>query len=901
MELALCAAAHCDARQVKELTLQAPLILEEQGSIALRVTVSGPDEQGEREISIHSRPQGAEESEWTRHASGALSQEPTPTPGPLTTWPPEGTRELDLTDFYPRLAELGFEYGPVFQGLTRAFAEEERIYAEVSLAPEQSDEAQGYAIHPALTDSALHAGLLGAMQSEGKELSLQLPFAWRGVSLTGPGGASRARVALTKDGEELTLTIADRDGAPLAAVASLVTREISTEQLRRGSGGQADLFALSWRELPQATGTEAQPDVPEPIEPAFEQSGDPAKDALAATTATLELLQAHLQAGQGQEAEAPTVLSILTRGAFAAKEGESPDPAQAAIAGLIRSAQSEHPGRFLLIDADRSDASTQALSAAMQSAIAQGEGQLALREGEALIPRAERLIAPQREDEDAAPGFDPDSTILISGGTGELGALFAQHLAAHHGARHLLLASRSGAKAQGAKELGAGLEELGAEVKIAACDVSDREQLAELIEGIDPEHPLGAVIHAAGVLADTLIEKMSPEALQSVFTPKADAAQALHELTAPLDLSAFVLFSSGAGLLGSPGQGNYAAANSFLDALAQKRRAQGLPATSIAWGLWERESAMTAGLTDTDRARMARSGLEPISDEHGTGLFERSLASGAPLTLALPIDSSRLRSLTTAGALPPLFRSLIRLPAARKGQAVGRLGAELAELPAKERPKATLEAVLAQVAAVLGHATPGAIDPERAFKEMGFDSLAAVELRNGLAQATGLSLQPTLVFDYPSPQALATHLLEQATASGAGARAAVALKASDEPIAILGMACRYPGGVTSPQELWELLAEGKDGISPFPRDRGWDLERLFDPDPESPGTTYASEGGFIDSPADFDPDFFGISPREALAMDPQQRLLLESCWEALEDAGVDPGELAGPRPGSSPG
>ena len=489
------------------------------------------------------------------------------------------------------------------------------------------------------------------------------------------------------------------------------------------------------------------------------------------------------------------------------------------------------------------------------------------------------------------PPLDPERTVLISGATGALGSLFARHLVEAHGARHLLLLSRSGEKAEGAAELLAELAQLGAEVELRACDVSDREQLAEAMAAT--ERPLGAILHAAGVLADGLVEEMSPEQLQRVLAAKADAAHHLHELSEGAELTHFVLFSSVAATLGSPGQANYAAANGSLDALAQRRRSEGLPATSIAWGLWERESAMTVGLGEADRARMGRQGIAPITDERGLELFDQALRAASPLAVALTLDRAALHSQAAAGMLPPLLSQLVRAGSRRRSAAAGELAGRLASLPEAEREAYALEAVRGEVATVLGHGSASEVDPDRAFKEMGFDSLAAVELRNRLNAATGLRLGATAVFDYPSPAKLAAHLLAEASESGAAGRVAVRAQASEEPIAIVGMACRYPGGVDSPEALWRLVAEGRDGVSEFPSDRGWDLERLYDPDPDKPGTSYAKEGGFIADVADFDAEFFGIGPREALAMDPQQRLLLEASWEALEDAGIAPDSLRG--------
>ncbi len=934
VELALSAGAQVGAETIEELTLQAPLILSESTSVSLQVAVGVPDDQGQREISIHSRSEAQAEDgagEWALHATGTLSAEAPVTPEPLSSWPPAGAEPIEVSDLYERLSEIGFQYGPAFQGVSAAWQEGEEIYAEVSLAEAQRSEAGGFSIHPALLDSALHGALLGALDAD-SEGGSGLPFSWNGVSVA-ITGASSLRVRLRATEEQLSLQLADHDNLPLAQVGALRTRPIAAAQLQGALAGKRDLFELSWVEaqLPEEAegsptelailgteeieGLQAQPhpdlesllealsdeEPPQTIlldtRPWTSEGEDPVLASHTATARGLEAIQALLAA----EPLAETRLAFLTEGALSPGEEESPNLPAATLAGLLRSAASEHPGRFALVDLDDSEASAQALPAALL-AVAE-EPQLALREGRALVARLTEAKGDPRGSEDeqadgAEPAegqpqpLDPDRTVLITGATGGLGALFARHLAERHGARHLLLVSRSGPEAKGATELRAELQELGAEVRIAACDVAERDQLQELLASIPTAHPLGAVIHAAGVLDDALIESMGSESLDRVFAPKADAAHHLHELSKDSGLSAFVLFSSIAGPLGGAGQANYAAANSFLDALAAKRRAQGLPATSIAWGLWERESAMTAKLGKADLARLQRSGITPIADAQGLDLFDAAISSASPQPLALPLSRAALRSQATAGTLPPIFSALVKASARRQGPQ-GQLATQLASLPEPERQEALLEALRAEVAAVLGHDSGAAIDPERAFKDLGFDSLAAVELRNRLAALTGASLQATAVFDYPSAAKLAAHLLER-MGSGAAIKSALRAQASEEPIAIVGMACRYPGKVGSPAELWQLVAEGRDAISGFPADRGWELGRLYDPDPEAGAerlTSYTREGGFLADCADFDPAFFGISPREAMVMDPQQRLLLEASWQALEEAGIDPRSL----------
>jgi acyl transferase domain-containing protein/acyl-coenzyme A synthetase/AMP-(fatty) acid ligase/acyl carrier protein len=359
----------------------------------------------------------------------------------------------------------------------------------------------------------------------------------------------------------------------------------------------------------------------------------------------------------------------------------------------------------------------------------------------------------------------PGATALITGGTGALGALVARHLAEQREAPHLILAGRRGAEAPGAEGLKAELERLGAAVELVACDVAEREQLASLIAAIPPQRPLQTVIHAAGVLDDGIVGSLGPARLQSVFGPKAEGAWHLHELTRELGLVELVLFSSVAGAFGGSGQANYAAANSFLDALAVRRQAEGLPATAIAWGLWQRESAMTGQLGEADRLRMSRGGMAPIEDERGLELLEAAAALGEPALVATPLDPATLRGQARDGELPALLRGLVRAPA-RRGAAEP-LARRLAAVPEAEREELVLELVRAEAAAVLGHAAASMVAPERAFKEIGFDSLAAVELRNRLKRATGLSLPSTLAFDHPNPTALAHFLHTRALAQGA--------------------------------------------------------------------------------------------------------------------------------------
>jgi acyl transferase domain-containing protein/NADPH:quinone reductase-like Zn-dependent oxidoreductase len=498
--------------------------------------------------------------------------------------------------------------------------------------------------------------------------------------------------------------------------------------------------------------------------------------------------------------------------------------------------------------------------------------------------------------------LDPEGTVLITGGTGALGALVARHLVTRHGLRHLVLAGRRGAAAPGARALHDELTALGADVTVRACDVADREEVETLLSSLPPEHPLTAVVHAAGTLDDGTVGTLTPERVDAVLPPKADAAWNLHELTRETDLAGFVLFSSLAGITGSAGQANYTSANAFLDALAAVRRAEGLPAVSLAWGLWSHDEGMAGGLRDADVNRLKGLGLEALPQDEAFALFDQALTSDRSTLVPAKFDVRRLQSSAATGTLPVLLTGLATAAAPRRVRATaGRAGGDgwaerIARLSEAERETTLHDVVCAHVAAVLGHGDPHRIDPGRSFNDRGFDSLTAVELRNRLEADTGLRLTATLVFDHPSPSALVDHLRSMlpGAAEDTTAVTPTATRAgAEDPVVIVGMACRYPGGVSSPEGLWELVDSGGDAIGAFPDNRGWDLEGLFDPDPEVTGTSYARHGGFLYDADRFDAEFFGISPREADAMDPQQRLLLEVAWETFERAGIRPDSLRG--------
>ncbi|HRI68142.1 MAG TPA: SDR family NAD(P)-dependent oxidoreductase, partial [Polyangium sp.] len=488
--------------------------------------------------------------------------------------------------------------------------------------------------------------------------------------------------------------------------------------------------------------------------------------------------------------------------------------------------------------------------------------------------------------------LDSNGTALITGATGELGQSLAKHLVQKYGVKHLVLTSRRGADAPGAELLVTTLKDAGAEtVTLAACDIANSGEVEALIQAISAEKPLRAVFHLAGVLDDGLVTALTEERLADVLRPKVAGAWNLHQKTLGLDLSAFELFSSASGVMGGAGQANYAAANTFLDALAAHRRKLGLAGQSLAWGFWEQQGlGMTAHLNAADIARMQRQGFIPMSVDVGLALLDIALTRPEATLVPMRLDLSRMqKALGENGTVPALLRGLVQAGLRRVGPAAiiaHALRQRLAGLSESERREVVLDLVRREIAAVIGLAGADAVPAERPLQELGLDSLMAVELRNRLAARAETTLPATLAFDYPTPQAIAGLLLRKAFANVATSASVAATLHShvDEPIAIVGMACRSPGGVSDPESFWALLEAGRDAVGPFPH--RWDTDALYDPDPGAIGKSVAREGGFLDDIAGFDAAFFGILPREAIAMDPQQRLVLETAWEALERAGI---------------
>ncbi|MFF3914241.1 SDR family NAD(P)-dependent oxidoreductase [Streptomyces sp. NPDC001852] len=921
--LELCRAALAVARpddpaDVTDLLLLAPLVLPASGTVEVSVEVvtAGPAP----EITVHSRPRG-QATGWTLHATASAAGA-TPVPGRPPEWP-EGAEPAWSPDTYERLTGLGLGYGPAFQGVREAVVTGAgELLARLSLPSVARDPADPYPVHPALVDAALHvaAALEEGAAADGRVL-LPVSVGRAALSHCGTDDLTVSVRSTGAAGRDLTLdvTLWDADGFPVGRLEGVRLRAASPADLAGGSGNGRHLYEVVWTAAPEppveapagdwtVVGDPSDPDVAAALrglEAAGIQCRDtggdvlvrfwpqPAEDAETAAAArqVTQAALAELQTLAGQE-EAPARTIWVTRGAVAADDRDTvPGLAQSTLWGLARSARAEHPDLGLtLLDLEDTDP-----AAALLAAVAhRDEPELAGRAGTYLVPR---LVRARAADTDRAR-TPLDGTVLITGGLGAVGRHIAR-LLAEQGVPRLLLTSRRGADDPRTAEVTAELTALGAEVEVAACDVADAAALADLVGPVVGE--LRGVVHCAGVLDDGVVAELTPERLARVLRPKADGAAHLHRLTADAQLDLFLLVSSAAGVVGNAGQANYAAANAFVDQLAFHRRALGLPAVSLSFGAWAGEGLAAE---HADLERMARLGHRALTPEQGRDLVELALRRGAPHLVAWALDLPRLRE-TTAGAgggAAALWRSL--LPAPRTGQdGADGLADRLARLPRAERADRVLALVREEASRALGLRSAESVRADQPLRDLGMDSVTAVELRNRLGARLGSRLPATLLFDHPTPARLTEHLLATVTATSgptahrpAPATPHTRTTAHDEPVALVAMACRLPGGVGDPEELWRLVAEGRDAVGPFPAGR-WDVESLYDPDPETPGKSYAREGGFLDDIESFDAGFFGITPKEAAAMDPQQRLLLETAWEALERAGIVPAELAGSTTG----
>jgi acyl transferase domain-containing protein/NADP-dependent 3-hydroxy acid dehydrogenase YdfG len=762
VELVATAGETVDCPVVRDLTLHTPLALPEDAAVLLRVALSTSDDSGQRSVTVHSRHEDAlPEDPWALHASGTVTARPAALPEPIgIDWPPADA--LDIADAYERLAARGYDYGPAFRGVRAVARRGDEVFAEVELPAARHGETGGFLVHPALCDAVVHSLAFAGFDDGGPA---RLPYAWQGVSVHARG-ATALRVRLSPIGEDVFSVLAvDPAGAPVLSVESLSFRSVSADQLsiqdstgdalfhvdllpadepaepavgRWAALGDVDVrhagvLRAAWGDglwypdlaaLRAALDT-AAPDLVVLGRPSVE--GDVPARVHASVSAVLTLLREWL----AEERLANTKLVLLLR------EGDLID---AAIRGLVRTAQTEHPDRLVLVELD--DDSTPALPTIAGTT----EPQLVIRNGTLLVPRLVRSTAHQQAPAD----LDPAGTVLVTGAFGALGSAVTRHLVTDRGARRLLLLSRRGPAADGAAHLVEELRELGADATVAACDVADRTALADAIAGVT----LTGVVHVAGTLADGTIDTIDPARVAAVLRPKVDAAWHLHELTRGADLRLFAVFSSLAGTLGGAGQANYAAANAFLDALAEHRHAHGMVAQSLAWGVWD------GGMGST-----APAGFPELSEKDGLALFDLAARTGRPVVVPARLDLRALRTMfESTERVPPLLRGLIRLPRARVAgvaDASAALRARLAELSDTEQRREILTLVREHTAAVLGQPNPASVAVDRGFVDQGLDSLTGVELRNRLDLVTGLRLPSTMIFDNPTPLRLADHLAER--------------------------------------------------------------------------------------------------------------------------------------------
>ncbi|WTP75040.1 SDR family NAD(P)-dependent oxidoreductase [Streptomyces sp. NBC_00184] len=748
VELAVKAADEVGCGVVEELTLRAPLVVPERGGVALQVVVGGPDEVGSRSVRVHSRRESAGAGgAWVLHAEGVVgggAGEPVPS-FDLTEWPPPGATAVRTSDAYELLHKQGYVYGPVFRGLKAVWRRGDDVFAEVELPEQAHGDAERFGLHPALLDATMHA--LGVGEDVTGDEPTELPFTWTDVSLHAAGARS-LRVRLSPQGaSSLTMSLAGQDGTPVATIGGLMFRPVSVEQLA-GSGVGGGLHEVVWRPLVAGAagaggvvgvGGAGVFEVPVSV------GVDPVVGVRSVLGGVLEAVQGWLV---GEEA-GPLV--VVTRGAVCVGGDVGVDVCGAPVWGLVRAAQAENPGRFVLVDVDPVGGSFADVAGVV---LGSGEPEVAVRGGEVLVPRLVEVPAGE-----AVADTVPDGVVLVTGGTGGLGGLVARHLVEVRGVRRLVLAGRRGVEAPGVEELCGVLRGLGAEVSVVACDMSDRSAVADLVEGVGAD--LIGVVHAAGAGDNGLVGSMDVARLDRVWGAKADGAWYLHELTRERALAFFVMFSSAGGSVLAAGQANYAAANVFLDALAVHRRAEGLPATSLAYGLWDVATGLTETIDDDVRLMAAR-GLPALAPADALRLFDAGLRSQLPALVPIAVDVPTLKA--KPGALHPLLRDMVPTGAGPVVRSRTRstdpaaLVARLAGLGAEDRERALLDLVRGHAAAVLGHSGAEAVPAERGFLDIGFDSLTALELRNRLGEVTGCRLAPTLIFDYPSAAELAAHL-----------------------------------------------------------------------------------------------------------------------------------------------
>ncbi|MER5356446.1 polyketide synthase dehydratase domain-containing protein, partial [Kitasatospora sp. NPDC002551] len=794
VELAAWAGGEVGRPTVEELTLHTPLVLPDSEAPRIQVVVGAPDESGARAIGIHSRPEHAPADQpWTRHAEGTLVEgTDVDGAGPeWASWPPPGAAPLDVDDFYERLAVSGVDYGSAFRGLRAAWRRGDDLFAEVALPAEHEREAAAFAVHPALLDAGVQALRAGA----GEDEDVRVAFSWHGVRFSGTGPVG-LRVRLTPGGEgAVSMRVADAAGRPVAVVESLTVRPVSAEQLRAAGGAHRDaLLRLTWsargedapgRAVPGRLAVLGAADTLDTLgalddfDPAARYAdvaalaaavaaGSPAPDTVvlaatdldpdaapdaeptAAAFPRIPLAEAQVAAWATEPGLTDSRLLLVTRQAVLTTDGDRvPDPARAAVWGAVCALQAAHPDRILLADLDADPAS----AAALPTLVAAGEPRLAVRGGRLLAPSLARAVAADRAAP-AEPWGAGGGTVLIGGADGPLAGALAGHLVAAHGVGRLVLLPGGDAGIGAVHRLADRLAGAGAEAEVVTWTPGDHDGLRAALDAATAGHPVAGVLLAvAGAARDDA-------------EPDVEASLALSGLLAAHPGASLVTLSPASGLTGAPEAPATAAAVAFAEALAAARHADGLPAAALAWG------PTGAGGAEAE----LQEGLLELTEAEALVLFDEALrAAGPGLVLARP-DRAALRTRPEAVRGP--LRHLLRTPEVRRAAAgadtPGTQGADalrrrLAALSEEERERELVTLVRTVAAAVLGHPGADEVGPERAFKEVGFDSLMAVELRKRLVRATGVHLRSTLVFDFPNPVSLARHVLARLAEESSGA------------------------------------------------------------------------------------------------------------------------------------
>ncbi|HKP56550.1 MAG TPA: beta-ketoacyl synthase N-terminal-like domain-containing protein, partial [Polyangiales bacterium] len=788
LELALHAGRALGFEVVRELVLAQPLVLPPDSGVRLHLSVGSEDAQGKRSISLYSR---AGEGAWVQNATGELEQgagqETSAGFEELRRWSVEHGEPVDLRDFYARLATLGLQYGPVFQGLLELRRVGQVAYGRVVLPDSLRSNAGEYDLHPALFDAALQTLLAFMLEDDAQQA--WLPCAWSDVQLYATGARElrvRAELRLDEATGQLTaaVTMSDAAGEPVARVGALQLRRARLDELNELRSKQSEhLYRVEFRPVPLAAASAV---VKEAV--VLGGSGELARQLGATWYAELDALLARarvwlrptrvivdatqigeaamlpalhastaevlsqLQALLAEPGLAESELVWVTSSALGCGAASTvSDLVHAPVWGLVRTARSEHVERSLrLVDLESVEQERELL---MRGLSASREPELALRGGAWLAARLVHAGAAAESGAEQVRSLHPAGTVLITGGTGELGSALAEHLVSRHAVKHLVLASRRGADAPGAAELITKLLGLGAErVVTLACDVSVRSQVAAVLAQIPSEHPLTGVFHLSALPDDGVVQAQTAERLSAVLAAKVDGAWHLHELTEGQDLACFVLFSSAAGTFGSPGQGNSAAANTFLDALAAHRCNRGLSGISLAWGVWQHGAAR---LPAADQARLSRSGIAPLSAAQGLGLLDATLSRTEPQLLPLLLSLGTLRRTFAQSEVPALWSALLqpglRRVSANRGADASVVRARLAGLPAAERLVAVQELLQGEIAAVLGLPGPSAVPVDQELLMLGLESLTAVELSKRLGLLVGATV--------PAPELFSAHVM----------------------------------------------------------------------------------------------------------------------------------------------